>query len=182
MIYGDNGSGKSGYARILKRVCRAGTPRGETIHPNIYASRAGTPAAVVDFAADGQNRSTAWSLGGERDPLLSGVSVFDSRTANVHVDEINDVAYTPLPLRMLASLAQACQEVRTRLNQQIAGLEGQTPAVLKTPACEPETAVGALIGSLSGETEIAAVERLAALLPMSSRGLRRSAAPSPLIR
>ena len=64
---------------------------------------------------------------------------------------------------MLASLAQACQEVRTRLNQQIAGLEGQTPAVLKMPACEPETAVGALIGSLSGETEIAAVERLAAL-------------------
>src|SRR6516165_6454913 len=34
IIYGDNGSGKSGYARVLKRVCRARLARDESILPN----------------------------------------------------------------------------------------------------------------------------------------------------
>ncbi|KQH73152.1 hypothetical protein [Xylella fastidiosa] len=37
IVYGDNGSGKSGYARILKKVCRARmSDRGEEIAPDIY--------------------------------------------------------------------------------------------------------------------------------------------------
>ncbi len=34
IIYGDNGAGKSGYARVLKKVCRARSPADETIHSN----------------------------------------------------------------------------------------------------------------------------------------------------
>jgi hypothetical protein len=33
IIYGDNGSGKSGYSRVLKRACRA-RDQMEAIHPN----------------------------------------------------------------------------------------------------------------------------------------------------
>src|SRR5262245_17555778 len=33
VIYGDNGSGKSGYSRVLKRACRA-RDQMEPIHPN----------------------------------------------------------------------------------------------------------------------------------------------------
>lgn len=32
--------------------------------------------------------------------------MFDSRCANVHVDDTNDVAYTPFPLKLLGALAQ----------------------------------------------------------------------------
>ena len=35
VIYGDNGSGKSGYSRILKKACRARTPNREDIIPDI---------------------------------------------------------------------------------------------------------------------------------------------------
>ncbi|MBZ0141574.1 MAG: hypothetical protein K8H87_17665, partial [Pseudorhodoplanes sp.] len=117
VVYGDNGSGKSGYARILKKVCRARTPpKGDRILPNIYAAKPGTPKAVIDFAANGQNKSETWTGDNPADPLLSSVSVFDSRTANVHVDEVNDVAYTPFPMRVLEQLAEACQEVKKRIN------------------------------------------------------------------
>jgi hypothetical protein len=87
IIYGDNGSGKSGYARVLKRVCRARLARDESILPNIYSSVIGTPAAAIDFSVNGQNRATTWTLNQAADPLLSAVSVFDCRTANVHVDQ-----------------------------------------------------------------------------------------------
>jgi hypothetical protein len=48
IIYGDNGSGKSGYARILKKACRARMPsRVEEIIPDIYDLAPGTPGATI---------------------------------------------------------------------------------------------------------------------------------------
>ncbi|MBX7250190.1 MAG: AAA family ATPase, partial [Caulobacteraceae bacterium] len=163
VIYGDNGAGKSGYARVLKQLCRARSPKGDTILPNIYAHEGGTPSANVDFSIGGQKRSASWSQGDAPDPMLSAVSVFDSRTANVHVENTNDLAYTPLPLRILAGLAQACQDVKAKLVAEIKALEGQTPAVLSNPECRPDTAVGKLISALSGNTHPDVVVKLAGL-------------------
>ena len=95
--------------------------------------------------------------------MLSAVSVFDSRTANVHVENTNDLAYTPLPLRILAGLAQACQDVKAKLAVEIKALKEQTPAVLSAPDCEPNTQVGKLIAALSGKTKPESVESLAGL-------------------
>jgi hypothetical protein len=95
--------------------------------------------------------------------MLSAVSVFDSRTANIHVDQTNDLAYTPLPLRMLADLAQACQDLKQRLNAEIKALEQQKPAVLVKPECQPGTPVGKLIAGLSAKTKVVTVTALATL-------------------
>jgi energy-coupling factor transporter ATP-binding protein EcfA2 len=163
IIYGDNGAGKSGYARVLKQLCRARSPKGEAILPNIYVATSGVPAANIDFFVGGQKRSASWNQGDAPDAMLSAVSVFDSRTANVHVENTNDLAYTPLPLRILAGLAQACQEVKARLAAEIKALQEQTPAILSKPECKPGTPVGKLIAALSGKTKPEAVEELAGL-------------------
>ena len=163
VIYGDNGAGKSGYARVLKQLCRARSPKGDAILPDIYAGSGGAPTASIDFFIGGQKRSATWNQGGSADPMLSAVSVFDSRTANVHVENTNDLAYTPLPLRILAGLAQACQDVKAKLSVEIKTLEQQTPAVLSKPECKPDTAVGKVIAGLSGKTKPDAIEKLAGL-------------------
>lgn len=163
VIYGDNGAGKSGYARVLKQLCRARSPKGDAILPNIYAAGSGTPAASIDFFIGAQKRSASWTQGSPPDAMLSAVSVFDSRTANVHVENTNDLAYTPLPLRILAGLAQACQDVKAKLAAEVKALQEQTPAVLSKPDCKPETIVGKLISGLSGKTKPETVEKLAGL-------------------
>ena len=164
IIYGDNGSGKSGYARILKKACRARVSgRAEEIIPDIYDLAPGTPIATIEYAISGQNRTCAWQLGQAADTALSAVSVFDSRTANVHVDETNDVAYTPFPLKLLASLAHLCKSVKDKLTAEITQIKAQTPEAIKTPACSRETAVGQLLARLSAATDPAAVEVLATL-------------------
>ena len=164
VVYGDNGSGKSGYARILKKACRARTPpKGDRILPNIYAKKTGPQKAVIDFGANGHSRSQNWTTDVPGDPLLSSVSVFDSRTANVHVDEVNDVAYTPFPMRVLECLAEACQEIRKRIKAQIRELEQQTPEAIAKPECHDWTAVGKLITALGGSTKEQDVRSLAAL-------------------
>ena len=149
VLYGDNGSGKSGYARILKSACRARSPHGETILSNIYSSVNGQPSATIEFSVNGNNRSATWLLNQPADAMLSAISVFDSRTANVHVDQMNDVAYTPLPLRVLASLAQACQDVKQNLAAEVKTLEQQTPAVISKPASQPGTKVGKLMAGIA---------------------------------
>ena len=166
VIYGDNGAGKSGYARVLKQLCRARHPKGDdAILPNIYGgvSDSGAPSASVDFFVGGQGRSATWSQGNAPDPMLSAVSVFDSRTANVHVENTNDLAYTPVPLRMLAGLAQACQDIKAKLNAEIQALEKQTPAVLEGPECKPDTSVGKALSGLSPKTKPEDIKRLAVL-------------------
>ncbi|TAY16695.1 hypothetical protein ELH91_07840 [Rhizobium leguminosarum] len=163
VIYGDNGAGKSGYARVLKQLCRARSPKGDAILPNIYAAAAGTPSANVEFYIGGQKRNTSWTQGSPTDAMLSAVSVFDSRTANVHVENTNDLAYTPLPLRILAGLAQGCQDVKAKLAAEIKALQEQTPAVLSKPECKTHTEVGKLIAALSGKTKVETVEKLAGL-------------------
>ena len=163
VVYGDNGSGKSGYARILKKVCRARTPSGDEILPNIYASKTGPQEAVVDFSAGGHNKSDKWTTATASDPLLSSVSVFDSRTANVHVDAVNNVAYTPFPMLVLARLAEACLEIKKRIDAEIRELERRTPAAITAPDCHDGTVVRRLIAALSGSTKENIVRDLATL-------------------
>ena len=154
VVYGDNGSGKSGYARVLKKVCRArAISKDDNILPNIYAKQTRPQKAIIEFCANGQNKSENWTAGDPGDPLLSAVSVFDSRTANVHVDEVNDVAYTPFPIRVLERLAEACREIRKRMNSEIHELKQQTPKSITEPKCRAGTAVGKLITGLTGETK-----------------------------
>jgi ABC-type dipeptide/oligopeptide/nickel transport system ATPase subunit len=164
IVYGDNGSGKSGYARILKKACRARMPgRAEEIIPDIYDSAPGTPSATIEYAISGQNRTCEWQLGQAADTALSAISVFDSRAASIHVDETNDVAYTPLPLKLLGALAQLCKSVKDKLAAEIMQIKAQSPQSIGTPACSPTTAVGQLIARLVANTDPTEVERLATL-------------------
>lgn len=164
IIYGDNGSGKSGYARILKKACRARMPsRVEEIIPDIYDLAPGTPSATIEYSISGRNRACAWQLGQPADAALSAVSVFDSRTANIHVDETNNVAYTPVPLKLLGALAQLCKSVKDKLAAEVTQIKAQTAQSVKSPTCSSTTAVGRLMARLAANTDPAAVERLATL-------------------
>lgn len=164
IIYGDNGSGKSGYARILKKACRARIPsRGEEIIADIDDPAPGTPSATIKYAISGQNHTCTWQLGQAADTALSAISVFDSRTASIHVDETNDVAYTPLPLKLLGALAQLCKSIKDKLAAEIAQIRAQTPQSISNPACSQTTTVGKLIASIAANTAPATIETLATL-------------------
>lgn len=165
IIYGDNGAGKSGYVRILKRACRARTVRGkeEQILPNIYKAEPSLQRAEFEYHAGAQTQKAEWKNGEPTDDLLSEISVFDSRTANVHVEETNDLAYTPYPMKLLERLVSACKAVKEKLDSEILSIEAQTPKSISEPTCSPDTATGKLISSLDKNTKEATVDALATL-------------------
>lgn len=164
IVYGDNGSGKSGYARILKKVCRARvSPKEDRILPNIYTENPGPQEAVIDFSADDHNATYIWTGDHTGDARLSSISIFDRHTANIHVDEANEVAYTPFTMYVLEQLAVVCQEVKRRIDEEIRKLDDRTPAAISRPECRDETAVGKLMTGLGNNTKEPEVRGLATL-------------------
>ena len=162
IVYGENGTGKSGYTRILKKVCGARvTPKDDEISPNIYAKKGEPQNAVVDFIVKGKTISLNWSVDDPGGPLMSAVSVFDSRTASVHVNEVNEFSYKPFPMLILERLAETCTEINKRIKTEIQELKQQTPEAITDPKCHEATKVGRLIADLSSATKGEDVRALA---------------------
>jgi energy-coupling factor transporter ATP-binding protein EcfA2 len=110
IIAGRNGSGKSGYTRILKQVavCRAS----EEILPNAFGATA-TPKAVVGYhMGSSVSQELTWEAGTERiESPLQRVRVFDARAANVHLAGSTEVAYVPPTLQVLGEYTRLLQQV-----------------------------------------------------------------------
>ena len=165
LIYGDNGSGKSGYARVLRQVCRA-RARGDAILPNVFDSEAsgGLPSATIDYRVGDADRTVRWQSGQPAPPELAAVSFFDSTCASVHVCGANELAYTPFGLDVLTKLVSACQRISESLMREYSQLELAKPASLQQPSAKEGTEVRSRLDALAaGNTDIQILERLATL-------------------
>lgn len=118
LIYGDNGAGKSGYIRILKKVCRSRGSDG-TIHPNVYSKEEVAQSAIVSYSNGEEQASHTWTPNSTAPATLSAVSVFDSLSAVFHVSQINELAYQPLGLDLLSRAAAVGSEIGDRIRAMI---------------------------------------------------------------
>lgn len=123
VVYGDNGAGKSGYSRVLKRACRARDQK-EPVLPNAAVSedKRGKPQATFVVEINGKAQELVWGEGNTLPPALSAIAVFDNRCARVYLDQEHDVAFAPYGLDIPTKLAAACDEVRNRIERRADGL------------------------------------------------------------
>ena len=164
IVYGDNASGKSGYARILKRACRARNA-GEPILPNVYEYRARGPAsAVIEYAVDGIDQPPlTWTDIDTGPSALGAVSFFDSECAEAHVGKPNNLAFTPFGLDLFEKLGKACRKLQAELERLKTRLQQDQPDALRAPKVNDNTAVATLLRSLSPTTTEASIRHLATL-------------------
>lgn len=162
VIYGGNGSGKSGYARVMKRACRA-RDQSEPIHPDATEPGAATkePNAIFDIKVDGTREELEWSRDAKPPDRLSTVSVFDSKCARSYITAEQDVAYLPYGLDIVENLAnKVLPKISEKLEAEINGID-----VSKLPFDHllGETDVGGLISSLSVKSDANAIKTLGTL-------------------
>lgn len=120
VVYGDNGAGKSGYSRVLQKMCRA-RAAGGPILGNVFAeaAEAGICAQIVARRGDEPPIVFGWRHGDPAPAPLSTVAVFDSQCARAFNDAEGEIAYTPRGLDLLASLASLCGTLRERLEAEM---------------------------------------------------------------
>jgi hypothetical protein len=164
IVYGENGLGKSGYARILKSACRARLDKRFDILPNIYRQTEGLQqSAKITYVEGTTVRSSQWIKGHPGQPALSAISVFDASAGNISVTGKNDIAYTPFPLLVLGRLARVADDLRSKLTTEIEQFEGRMPPAITNRECSAHTSTGKLLGTLSGKTRTESVETLSTL-------------------
>jgi energy-coupling factor transporter ATP-binding protein EcfA2 len=125
VIYGGNGSGKSGYARVMKRACRA-RDQSEPIHPNANdpAAAKKVPTAKFDIKVMGTSQEVEWAREATSPDCLSSISVFDSKCARSYITAEQDVAYLPYGLDIIESLAnQVLPKLSEMLKSEIGGID-----------------------------------------------------------
>ncbi|MCX7424813.1 MAG: AAA family ATPase [Planctomycetia bacterium] len=163
VVYGDNASGKSGYARILRKACRARYSGGQIL-PNVYKSRSDSPAGgLIDYSVGAVENIHSWSDGQPSPPELSLISFFDDKCATIHVSETNDIAFTPSGLDVLERLAGVCKELQAPLNEDKRVVEGEVPNSLRDAKLRADTTAKKAISGLTHNADITSIAALAQL-------------------
>lgn len=162
VIYGGNGSGKSGYARVMKRACRA-RDQSEPIHPNANDPSAGSkvPTAKFTIKVAGVSEEILWSRDAAPPDSLSTITVFDSKCARSYITAEQDVAYLPYGLDIVENLAyQVFPKLSEMLDDEISSID-----VDKLPFehLRGETEVGKIIQDLSVNSDTNVISLLGTL-------------------
>ncbi|MCK1336619.1 AAA family ATPase [Bradyrhizobium sp. 38] len=160
VVYGDNGSGKSGYVRVLKHACRSRDEK-FAIHRDLEDKTDTPQSAEICFARGANTEQFNWTPDGEPHGDLPSVSIFDSRSASIHVESTNEVAYIPRPMRLLEALAETSDRIKTALDARIATLKNQVPLAISNSSLSRETAAGSYVFGLSAKSNIPQLDKLA---------------------
>lgn len=164
IIYGGNGAGKSSYARVIKKACRA---RGgaQDIMPNCFATgvNSNPASATIAFRMGTTEIQSSWINGNNADPRLSNVFVFDSFSAEHYLSNASEASFTPFGLDVLPKLSRACDELAARLKSDLANWNAKILGTQANWKYEPTTQAGKLIQGLNKNTKDTDVSRLATL-------------------
>lgn len=141
VIFGNNGSGKSGYARILKNLCRSHGAN-ESLRGDATSSKQKDWEVNLKYAEMGEKeniKSIIWTKSGESKAKnsieykpLERIVFFDSKVANIYVDDSRDLYYYPSELRMYAELADLANELKKEFDKKIENLMARIPDLPRT--------------------------------------------------
>ena len=157
VLFGQNGSGKTGYARVIKRA--AAVRAHEPILSNAHAAGTQpTPSALFEISVDGLVQELSWNNELGLGPLQR-VNVFDARSTTVHVDDELGYVFTPTELALFAHATAGLQAVQGCIEAEVAVL--RKPAGSALSAFTRGTQAYALVEILGVATDIADLEKLA---------------------
>ena len=144
LVYGENGSGKSGYARILKKVTRA--RHSTDVLTNVFEAPAEQSARLTVSLGSDESELT-WPT--DHPDFLSRVSFYDRDCATRYISAETEVAYRPGAIALLDDLVGLSGRVRGQL-------EARRPDRLNDltdlPLLPPGSPAAAFAASLSADT------------------------------
>lgn len=157
IVYGDNGSGKSGYARILKRIARS--RHREDVLSDVFRDTAvEKPTAKLVIRVGGKKSAIDWPDGSSAN--LQRMQFYDSLCGQAYSESESDFPYRPSALVVMDALIEVCTEVRQRLDAKLKEAHvsrASLPTVLEDVS---DTGAGKFISNISAESHREDIKRL----------------------
>ena len=168
ILFGENGTGKTGYARVLKGLSGVRTAR--PILPDVHRPTSSQgPRATVTYRV-GTEAATTIDWRGESGPApFDRVSVFDAPSLHLHVDETLTYVYTPSDLALFPLIDTAIGQIKDRLDSDAAA--GAVAANPFVGYFIQGTEVHRLVSSLGASTDMSSLDDLAESAPDSDSRL-----------
>ncbi len=159
VVYGENGSGKSGYARVLGS---AGFTRGDReILPDITKPNSGKAAITAEIEIISNDAESTIQHRIDRPcPQLSSFYVFDSTSVQAHMSGRNEFSFSPAGLAYLKQLSDVTDQVRSRLAKKV---EDCCQPCEYSAVFQGNSEVNRIISTLSPQTDIKRLKELATL-------------------
>lgn len=125
VVYGANGSGKSGFARLLKHACGARV-KSELLQ-NVFSGISVNASAEICVNHDGEAIKHIWN--GEVVPHLRHVHIFDTQTATNYINTKNQATYEPRRMLFITALIDVCDRVARELGERKTKLVKALPQI-----------------------------------------------------
>lgn len=156
VIYGNNGSGKSGYARLVKKA--TGKPGAKELRPNVFKAAPAEQKCSFAFN-DGVDKAIEWHANAAPIEALRAVDIFDADAANNYLTRDNEATYTPPLVSLFDKLVGIVISVKGRLEAQQAALAKALPAI---PLPYVATKAGAQYSGLRANSNAVEVQKIQA--------------------
>ena len=127
ILYGENGTGKTGYSRVFKALANSRTA--DTILGDIEADAVEEQSAKLEFTLGDQTQTLAW-VGDRGVSPFTRMSIFDSPAVTTHVDEDLDYVYVPSALALFKHVTAAIQAVTGQVDSAITNISSGSPGLL----------------------------------------------------
>ena len=156
VVFGDNGSGKSGYARIIKDVASA--RHHQPILVNVFTNSSNVPQkADITFLVAGIEQSSTWPNAAAE---LRAVSFYDEACGDAYLSADSELNYRPSALVILDALIALCDAIRSEIDDRVKtnnSTRGSLPALVSG------THAAAFMAQLDADTTAAALNAACAL-------------------
>ncbi|MGE0592112.1 MAG: AAA family ATPase [Vicinamibacterales bacterium] len=157
IVYGDNGSGKSGYARLLKRITRA-RHREDVLTDVFRDTSLAQPTAALSVRIGNAQESLSWPESSR--PELQRMLFYDAACGSAYIASESDFPYRPSALFVMDGLIEACVAVRARLDTKLAENGVSANPLPTVPDQLRESDAGRFLSSFSAQSSVEKLDQL----------------------
>ena len=151
IIYGANGSGKSGYVRLFKNVFYSKSL--EYILPNIHIEN-GHKAINATFTFKSNNAEFLIDLFDKDNEAFRQFAVFDGKSVLSHLENKNEFEFKPAGLSFFAKYTNAINRLELKLNADIQNKQTGYTANDLSALFDGNSEIKTLVQNLKAETNI----------------------------
>lgn len=116
IVYGKNGSGKSSFSKILKKLCWS-RDNGVVLKKNVYTASTEVQSVSIKYTKGDVETNFVWQEGQPTDENLNSVYIFDTKCAGIYLNQDNPAEYKPAGIEVLERLLQLYEKLSCLINE-----------------------------------------------------------------
>lgn len=126
VVYGNNGSGKSSYSRILNKLCWSRNPSVE-LKKNVFNPISNQQQVELKIEYNNNNIDFTWTENSPSHPHLNSIFIFDNGCSDVYINRENPTEYKPIGIDVLEKLVSIVGELSQSLSLEVLPFNSQKP-------------------------------------------------------